>query len=87
MYDTINDLFNGNINPYRESRSSDEEYAEAELVFVKVYGQIMKKLDDPELQERFDDAFAELTQAGERIMFCRGFRLGARLTAESFADV
>ncbi len=85
MYDTINDLFRSTI-PSREDYHADKEYSEAEILFIKAYGQVMSNLDDPELQQRFDDALDELTLADQRIMFCRGFRLGSRLTAESFAD-
>ncbi len=56
-------------------------------MFDKLYEQVMEKLGDNEQQERFDDTFAELSQAGERIMLCRGFRLGAKLTAECFTEI
>ena len=86
MHDTITDLYYGDIQPYEERRFSDSEYSEALRLFDRLYDEVMEKLSDSELQERFDDALAELTQAGERIMFCRGFRLGLRLAAESFLN-
>ena len=83
MYDTINDLFYGDIAPWGDN-FHDSEYDEAQRLYDKLYDKMMECLGDHELQERFDDARADLANAGERIMFCRGFRLGLKLAAESF---
>ncbi len=87
MYETITELFYGSIQPYEERCDCDSEYVEACRLLDRLYDQVMERLGDRELQERFDDALSDRSQACERIMFCRGFRLGLRLAAESFLDM
>lgn len=39
-----------------------------------------------DLRERIEAAAHELIYAQGRVLFCEGFRLGMRMTAESFID-
>ncbi len=85
MYDTLEKLFYGEITPIEAERSHDPELLEAQKLFNKLMDDANAKLGDI-LRERLEAAAHELIFAQERVLFCEGFRLGVRLTAESFVN-
>lgn len=85
MYDTLEKLFCGEIAPIEAERSHDPELLEAQKLFNKLMDDANAKLGDV-LRERLEAAAHELIFAQQRVLFCEGFRLGLRLTAESFID-
>lgn len=86
MYDTLDKLFRGDINPFEAPRYNDAELLEAQQLFHKLMDKVQQRLGDNDLFEKLNDALYDLTFAQERVLFCEGFRLGVRLTAESFMD-
>ncbi len=85
MYDTLEKLFHGEIDPFGENRSHDPEPLDAQRLFNKLMDAAGSKLGN-ELRERIEAAAHELIYAQSRVLFCEGFRLGLRLAAESFID-
>lgn len=86
MYDTLEKLFCGDINPFEAPRYQDNELLEAQQLFNKLMDKVHQRLGDNELFEKLNDALYDLTYAQERVLFCEGFRLGVRMTAESFME-
>ena len=85
MYDTLEKLFHGEIDPFGAGRSHNPELLEAQRLFNKLMDGAGSKLGN-DLRERIEAAAHELVYAQSRVLFCEGFRLGMRITAESFID-
>lgn len=86
MYETIDDLYFGNINPYAKNYEKNTAHQNALKLYRRLYDEALNEIPERhhELLEKLCDTLTELSCEEEKAMFIEGFRLGLRLTAECF---
>ena len=83
---TLDELWYGNISPFEQCTRGDKRLKE----LLKLVAWNREELDgtltdkQKETLEKFEDCMNEMHSITERDAFSYGFRLGARLMAESF---
>ena len=86
--DTIKELYYGNLHPYDCDIKKGSELDQLANLMLRLEAELKEKLNqkETELFNKLKDAWSELTCLNECENFINGFRLGARLTADSFQD-
>ena len=88
MKQTLEQLWYGNIRPFAEARCDAPEMDELLQKFEKSRDALCSTLTDEQktLFLTYDDISEEISAIGERESFICGFRLGAKMTAETFCN-
>lgn len=88
MKQTLEQLWYGNIRPFAQARCDTPEMNELLQKIEKSRDALCQTLTDEqkELFLTYDDIAEEISAIGERESFIHGFRLGAKMTAETFYE-
>ena len=88
MRNILEELYHGNINPTVKQFHRGTQYDEALRCMCKNEEKLETMLEGKEKEtfEKFKDCIEEVHQYDQEDSFVTGFRLGARLTIESFCD-
>ena len=83
--DTIKELHYGNINPCDRDVEPDNETDQLAKLVLRLDTQLKESLNENEAETfgKLKDAWTELSCLNECTCFVNGFKLGARLAAES----
>ncbi len=86
--DTIKELYYGNLHPYDRDIKKGSELDQLANLVLRLEAELKETLNqnETELFNKLKDAWSELTCLNECENFINGFRLGVRLTAESFQE-
>ena len=89
MGNILEELWYGNLNPQTKAFKRDTSGEEALQVLCNHETRLLTSLSEPEKEifEKYQDVQNKLSQCNEADAFATGFRLGARLIAESFCDI
>ena len=88
MRKTIEDLWNGEINPVERGFRKGSEFHNLLKLSIRNQEQLLELLNDgeKELFEKYKDCQEEMSWIEHKEIFVSGFRLGARLMLESLTD-
>ena len=88
MESIIAELFYGNITPSERSYRRTGEYAHILQLVTRNEEELTQTLTEAQKEtfEKFKDGTSELNGMTEVTAFTLGFKLGLRLTAETFID-
>ena len=83
--DTIKELYYGNIIPCERDIKLNSETDQLAKLVLRLDEQLRQSLNESEAETfgKLKDAWTELSCLNEYNCFINGFKLGARLTAES----
>lgn len=82
---TIKELYYGNINPCERDVEPDSETDQLAKLVLRLDEHLRQSLNESEAETfgKLKDAWTELSCLNECTCFVNGFKLGARLAAES----
>lgn len=84
----LNELYYGNINPSERSYAYSKEIQKLAHKITEYETTLMAGLNDEQkkLFRSFDNCVTRLYELENRYCFTNGFRLGVRMTSESFLE-
>lgn len=85
----LEEFYHGNIAPQSQSMSKDKEFKNAWNTVVKNEEILSKLLSDEELRifREYVSAYGRAFSLNDKESFIRGFKIGARLIFDTFANV
>ena len=85
----LEEFYHGNIAPQSQSMSKDKEFKNAWNTVVKNEEILSKLLSDEELRifREYASAYGRAFSLNDKESFIRGFKIGARLIFDTFANV
>ena len=85
----LEEFYHGNIAPQSQSMSKDKEFKNAWNTVVKNEEILSKLLSDEELRifREYASAYGRAFSHNDKESFIRGFKIGARLIFDTFANV
>ena len=84
--DIINELWYGNVSPFKQCTRGDKRPKELLKLVARTREELDGTLTDKQKEtlEKFEDCMNEMHSITERDAFSYGFRLGVQLMAEAF---
>lgn len=88
MQNFVEQLFFGNIEAQQQSLSKNKTLKKIWDELVAYEEELLHKLtgSEKELFEKYVDCYAKATLINEKDAFVNGFRIGAKLTFDTFSD-
>ena len=88
MCKTIEELWHGNISPQTDSRNNSPEMKQLMEYMARHHDDLLKSLNNEQKEtfEKFEDCWSEYMSLAEKAIFTYAFKLGAKLTYESFRE-
>ena len=88
MRNIFDELWYGNMEPYTECRTRNDEIKDLERYIERHKNKLEETMTDTqkEIFEKFDDCCQELIDINERMIFSYAFKLGAKISIEILTD-